>query len=519
MLARNFGFTLLDRGCDAINLTSFRFYDRMYPSQDTVDQLGNLVALPLQGRALKLGNSAFIDESWNAYPDQLAILEKTQRLSRAEVEQRLGEWLCERTGQTILSATDFRKERLKPWKRNDYFHPSDVTGILHIVLADGIYVDAMNLAPRIQNQIRCLATIDNPEFYKRKNVGRSNYYLLRTIYLGKDTEGYIKIPRGLFEALIEKCVEVKIPYDIEDHRETGRPIRATFQGELRTQQDLAAEKLLRFSDGILSAATAFGKTVVCSYLIASRKVTTLILLESSDLVEQWIDELNRFLSIDEPLPTYTTKTGRIKQRSSVIGSLQAGQDKTTGIVDVAMIGSVFKKGAFFHRLDQYGMVIMDECHHAASAQAQEVLRRVRAKYVYGVSATPIRSDGLEKINYMLLGPVRHQYTAKEHAQSQGIQLYVRPRFTQVVDFSETKLDIHRAYELISESEVRNTQIVQDVVSSVQEKRTPVILTTRKKHAKLLYDTLSGGSCISSVRRQQSQAEPGDSSTDATGSRQ
>ena len=489
-VARQFGFALLDKGCESINLGSFRFYDRMYPAQDSSDKIGNLVALPLQGRALREGNSAFVDSAWNAYPDQLTVLWNTKRLGREDIEEKLLRWSTETNGYSAIWTYRQGKERLKPWKRSDRFHKEDVTGVFHIVLADGVYVDTLNLSPRIQNQIRCLATIDNPEFYRRKNSGNSTYYYLSTIYLGKDIDGYIKVPRGLFEPLTEKCKESGIVFDVEDNRNTGRPIRVSFRGELRTQQDLAAEKLLRFDNGILSAATAFGKTVVCSYLIAQRKVSTLVLLESTDLVDQWIDELNRFLNIDEEPPAYKTKTGRIKMRKTVIGTYQAGTDKTTGIIDVAMIGSVYRKGEIFPEIDRYGLVIMDECHHAASLQAQQVLRRVKAKYVYGVSATPLRSDKLEKINYMMLGPIRHQYTPREHAIKQGIQLLVRPRFTRVVDFSEEKLEIHQAYELISEDADRNRQIVEDVHSVIQTGRTPVILTRLKKHAKLLYDTLS-----------------------------
>lgn len=489
-LARQFGFALLDKGCESINLTSFRFYDRMYPSQDSSGQLGNLVALPLQGRALKAGNSAFVDCSWNAYPNQLEVLWRTKRLSQKDIEGKLLQWNEERTRQTSApSAYLLRKERLKPWKRDDAFHAEDVVGKFHIVLADGVYVDALNLTPRIQNQVRCMATIDNPEFYRRKNSGNSTYYCLSMIYLGKDVDGYIQVPRGLFERITEKCREAGIPYDVEDQRTTGRPIRVSFNGELRTQQDLAAEKLLRFENGVLSAATAFGKTVVCSYLVAQRKVSTLILLENTDLVDQWVDELNRFLVIDEEPPTYRTKTGRVKKRQSVIGTLRSGSDKTTGIVDVAMIGSVYHQGQILPELDRYGLVIMDECHHAASAQAQQVLQRIKAKYVYGVSATPMRSDKLEKINYMMLGPIRHQYTPKEHALAQGMGLYVRPRFTRVVNFSEEKLEIHRAYELISENDDRNEMIIQDVRDCIQKGRSPVVLTRLKKHAKHFYDKL------------------------------
>lgn len=146
------------------------------------------------------------------------------------------------------------------------------------------------------------------------------------------------------------------------------------------------KRLLAYDNGILSAATAFGKTVVCSYLIT-----------------QWEEELKRFLVIDEELPEYQTKTGRVKKRTSVIGILKGGKDTMTGIIDIAMIGSLYKKGKFHEKLNTYGMIIMDECHHAASATAQEILKKVNAKHVYGMSATSMRSDNLEKINYMLLG--------------------------------------------------------------------------------------------------------------------
>ena len=127
------------------------------------------------------------------------------------------------------------------------------------------------------------------------------------------------MPRGLRERIAEECTKAGIPIDISDQREIGRPIRASFKGDLRLQQELAAEQLLKNSDGVLEAATAFGKTVVCSYLIAERKVNTLILLQSKDLLAQWWDELNKFLDIREELPEYETKTGRKKKRDSAIG--------------------------------------------------------------------------------------------------------------------------------------------------------------------------------------------------------
>ncbi len=487
--ARNFGLLLLDKGASTINLKSFCCYDRMYPSQDTADSIGNLIALPLQGQALKNGNSAFVDENWNAYEDQWGRLLRTKKLSQEEVEQSIAKWQRELFAQKGAAVFSNDKSRPKPWNRHDHMIASDVTGKLHIVLADGVYIDALNLQPRLQNQIRCMAAFDNPVFYKNRRLGYSNYYHFSTVYMGQDVDGYIKIPRGLLEKVTAECEKSKINYDIEDHRETGRPIRVSFKGELRMQQDLAAQRLLTFDNGILSAATAFGKTVVCSYLIAQRKVNTLILLESTDLIAQWQDELDRFLVIDEEPSEYRTKTGRVKKRSGVIGTLKGGKDAMTGIIDIAMIGSLYKKGAFHEKINSYGMVIMDECHHAASATAQEILKRVNAKYVYGVSATPMRSDSLERINEMLLGPVRHKYTAIERAVEQGIDHFVIPRYTRVVNTAEIEADINAAYALIAGSTVRNAQIIEDTRGCIRQGRTPVVLTRFKEHARQIYEGL------------------------------
>lgn len=489
-MARNFGFLLLDKGSASINMKSFHYYDRMYPSQDVASSIGNLIALPLQGQALKNGNSAFVDANWNAYPNQWdVLLNKTEKLGIEDIEKYMVKWqgeLAESRG--MLAGTDMNS-RPKPWKKKCEFVKADVIGKLHMVLSNGVYIDTLNLMPRIQNQIRSMAAFDNPEFYKNKRMGYFNYYNFSAVYLGKDVDGYIQIPRGLKEQIIEECNIAGIAVDISDQKEKGRPIRVSFKGDLRTQQELAAEKLLSYSDGVLSAATAFGKTVVCSYLIAERKVNTLILLQSKDLLNQWVEELNKFLDIKEEPPEYETKTGRKKKRDSVIGILHGSKNTLTGIVDVAMVGSMYSKGKFNDFINSYGMVIMDECHHAASNTSMELLQKINAKYVYGVSATPKRGDSLDKIIYMLLGPLRHRFTALERAQEQGIGHYFVPRYTRVVDTADSKDDINKAYSLISTSKVRNEMIVNDVIACIAMKQTPVILTRFKEHAKLLYDTL------------------------------
>ena len=182
--ARNFGFLLLDKGSTSINLKSFHYYDRMYPSQDVASSIGNLIALPLQGQALKNGNSAFVDENWNAYPDQWdALFNKTKKLGIEDVEQCMAKWQGE-LAEVRGTLTNIEKNvRPKPWKKKCEFCKSDVVGKLHMVLGNGVYIDTLNLMPRIQNQVRSLAAFDNPEFYKNKRLGYSNYYNFSAVYL------------------------------------------------------------------------------------------------------------------------------------------------------------------------------------------------------------------------------------------------------------------------------------------------------------------------------------------------
>ena len=492
-LVRKFGFVLLDKGAEQVNLKSFKYYDRMLPAQDSLPDnsaLGNLIALPLQGKALQEGNSAFVDGNWNAYPDQWKILFSKPRLSHEFLEEKIKEW--SNHIEDIVADAD-ENDREKPWNRIQHFNKNDVDGKLHITLSNGIYVDNTNLKASMQNKIRRMAAFSNPVFYKHQIIGTSNYDTPRWIYLGKDhLSGYIQIPRGLQDNLLERARQADVDYEIKDERQRGKHINVDFKGELRPEQDKALKELTKYDNGILHAATAFGKTVVSSAIIAQKKVNTLIILESSALIEQWKDALEKFLNIDEELPSYETKTGRVRKRKSLIGTLQGVHDSMTGIIDIAMAGSLCKKGEFHKLLNEYGLVLIDECHHSASETIANVLKELKAKYVYGVTATPKRADGLEKINYMLIGPIRYSYTAKEKAKEQGIQHLVYPRFTRTVPprgVITGKMHPNEAYDIIHNNDLRDEQIVDDVKNCVSAGRTPVVLSRYKDHSEKLYKRL------------------------------
>ena len=485
-LARRFGFALLEKGAESVNLKSFKYYDRMIPTQDALPEggLGNVIALPLQGMALKNGNSAFVDENWNAYEDQLKVLGCTKRLTKQEIEDYLSLWYSS-------GATDGDDGNETPWDKNSEIEAGSVKGVVNIVLADRIYIDSTGMTNKTKRQLRRMATFSNKQYFQNQAMDMPNYDESRFIYLGNDEGKYIVLPRGLRERILKEFDKAGIEYKIEDKRTEGRKLNISFKGELRGSQIPAVDSMLENDIGILHAATAFGKTVVCCDMIAKRGVSTLILVDRADLMNQWLKRLDEFLDIDEELPEYQTKTGRTRKRKTLIGNLQGAHDTLTGIVDVAMIRSLKKKDGFHPMLKEYSQVYFDECHHAASDSAIEVLQEINAKYVYGVTATPKRGDGKEKINEFLLGPIRYRFTAKDRAEEQNIDHLVYPRFTRTVKphhLSKTPYG-NDAFELIRNNDVRDDQIIKDVVACIQAGRTPVVLTKYVDHAKKLAERL------------------------------
>ena len=499
---RRFGEALLAKGAESVSLKSFRYYDRMMPMQDSLPEgkLGNLIAIPLQGQALRKGNSAFVNEYWKPYKDQWSKLLHTRKMSEAEVDAYVKSWCPEDNAMEMFQSDKVDEQEdsnlllfgSNPKSSTRYFKTEDATGAVKIIQADGIYIDKRNLKPRLQNAIRRLAAYSNPQFFQNLALGFSTRETPRIVYDGYDEGNYIVLPRGCFEELKRYLSDAEISYDIVDKRQEGRTIDVSFNGELYPEQMVAAERLLAYDIGMLAAATAFGKTVIGANLIARRKVNTLVLVHTVEIMNNWVRDLNRFLTINEQLPTYTTPMGRVKQRDSVIGTFSSQKKAATGIIDIAMIGSLGKEDDINSMVRDYGMIIVDECHHAAATTFENVLRASAAKYVYGMSATVKRGDKQERKLLMQLGPIRHRYTAKERAMKQGISHYIYPRFTRMVDLSPSEdKHISELYRLIVDSELRNMQIVADAVDCVKKGRTPVVMTKYREHAENLYGLLQG----------------------------
>lgn len=488
--ARKFGSGLLTRAMARRHELRFQSYDRLFPSQDTVPKggFGNLIALPFQGRAQREGNTLFVDEQFVPYTDQWAFLSTLHKITSEELTEHLTQLCVDGDMGAMLESTE-----QTPWpskRRPKELTRADFPVQVRLMISNLLYVDKTGFSHGALNAVKRLAAFKNPEFYKKQAMRLPVYNTPRVFDCSYEDSDFLGIPRGCMDALTDLLEAYGIPDSLEDQRQTGRTIDVSFNGALRPEQVPAADALLKHDIGVLSATTAFGKTVVGAYLIGARRVNTLILVHSSALLEQWKTSLEQFLDIREPLPEQPKRRGR-KKRLEHIGQIGAGKHTRSGIIDIAIMQSLFegdeKEVKSF--VAEYGMVLCDECHHVAAFTFERILREVKARYVYGLSATPVRQDGHQPIIFMQCGPVRYRVDAKSQAEKRAFSHYVIPRFTRARLPAARK--IQDVYAGIIGNEARTNQIISDAVRLIAEGRTPLLLTERKEHAMRLAEELQG----------------------------
>lgn len=475
-VARKLGAYLLTQTMNRRPEIGLDSYDRFFPSQDTLPRggFGNLIALPLQKKPRDQGNSVFVDHQLVPYPDQWAFLSSMQRVSRAEIDRILSrrEAEGEMTGvrAVIMDETENEPWMLAPSRR---YKESPVIGpfpdCLQLVLNNQIYLEKEALSPSLRNRIIRLAAFQNPEFYKAQAMRLSTYGIPRVISCGEEFPKHLGIPRGCLEELMLLLKELKIKVEMRDERSLGTPIDLTFHGTLYPEQQLAADQLIQEDIGVLSASTAFGKTVIGAWLVAQRKVSTLVIVHRRQLMDQWVESLATFLEIDK----------------KDIGRVGGGQHKPTGMIDVAMVQSLVKQGTVDDLVETYGQVIVDECHHISAVSFEQVIRAAKAKYITGLSATVIRQDGHHPIIFMQCGPVRFRVDDRQQAASRAFVHRVQARRTSFCLPARTDesqpMGIQEIYAVLETDPERNQLILADVLHAVREGRSPVLLTERREH--------------------------------------
>jgi len=452
-------------------------YDRLFPNQSTMPRggFGNLIALPLQFQARQDGNTVFVDDDFTPYADQWDHLSSLPRLRQERVEELARE--AARSGRVVgIQVAECNSEA--PWlnaprRRQPIMGP--IPSEVRAVLAQRLFVEKNDLPNALIDQIKRLAAFQNPEFYKKQAMRLSTALTPRVINCAEELPEHIDLPRGCLAAVESLLSEYGIAIAVEDLRSDGEPLDVGFHGQL-TQMQLRASKALSEHDmGVLVAPPGAGKTVIAIELIARRGRNTLVLVHRAQLLDQWRTRLSMFLDL--------------KPRD--IGQLGGGKRRTNGQLDVATLQSIARRSDVDEIMTGYGHVIVDECHHVPAVSFERVMREVRARFITGLTATPERRDGHHPILQFQLGPVRHAVDPRILAQQRQFEHRLIVRETGFQLSNPEASGIQEVYAQLATDTARNDLILNDVIQSVEDGRSPIVLTERRDHLEFLAKRLQG----------------------------
>ncbi len=472
--ARKLGCTILTRTLDERHQIGLDSYDRFFPNQDTLPKggFGNLIALPLQWAPREKGNSVFLNPEGFPYPDQWEFLSDLEKLSFEKLETILQE--ASRTGQIINIQSSLADETADedPWtqppseRKIEKPIPGPLPQSVRLVQGNLIFIEKKGLPPAFIARLIRLAAFQNPEFYRAQAMRLPTYDKPRIICCAEDFPEYIGLPRGCLDEILALFEAHGAKSQLIDERYQGQSIKAQFVGKLRPDQEKITSALIPYDNGILSAPTAFGKTVLAAWFIAARGVNTLVLVHRQQLLDQWRDRLASFLDLS------------LKE----IGQIGGGKDQPSGIIDVGILQSLNRKGKVKDIVAEYGQIIVDECHHIPAFSFEQVLKKVKAKYVLGLTATPVRKDGHHPIVLMQCGPIRHKENPQKATKDQPFEHVVFPRKTNFrISRMANDTTIQEIYNALIMDQDRNDLIFDDLLSALEAGRSPLLLTERTEH--------------------------------------
>lgn len=466
--ARKLGSLLIQEAMEGNKNLKFDSFDRMFPNQDYLPQggFGNLIALPLRHDAYLKGNSSFINDLQQVIDHPIEYLASLPKLQEQQLDQILNSYY-----------------------KNDYFFDQQQMGLsldtntkyskqMYGLENTMLCIEKKELNLYTLSVLKRLGSMYNPEYFLKQKLKKPIYRETtpRVLSYYEEDDRYLYLPRGQKYKLQEIFPEAEI--QIEAQVTNGQVIDTVFTGELRQNQQEAVKTLMQYDMGIMKAVPGFGKTVMALYMIAQRTVSTLVIVPNKEIQKQWEERIHEFLTIPP---------GKSK-RDSYIGIYNGSKKKLRGHIDIAIAASLANLENIAVTLKEYGMIIIDECHHAASDTFTRVLRNVNAKYIYGFSATPKRKDGLEKVMHMFCGPIRYETSSFQIQNTYRFQQLLIPRMTTMRCLDDNKTYTQYCSDIMND-QVRNSLIVKDVVKEFQNDGKIIILSERRQHLTILYEML------------------------------
>ena len=434
-------------------------YDRFFPSQDFLPRagFGNLIALPLQKKCRALGNTEFLNVDQPAlqpWPDQWSFLSQIKRLGPSQVEA-----LLEKIPPVSVGPGHSRA--VSASVRQRYPAPKQIRSALGATLS----IEKSGIPPWLLAQMKQLALLHNPQFYEREKLRLSTWRIPRFIRCYEEDSSHIHLPRGTLEELKDLAKDAGSELFLADHRPVPDKLSLKFLGSLTPQQMKAVRAVLSDDMGVLIAPPGAGKTVMGCYAVAERNVPTLILAHRKPILDQWRAQLGELLGLS----------------SRVIGQVGGGRNHQTSIIDLGMLQSLKRFDELESFFSNYGLIIVDECHHLPAYTFEACIKKSPVRYILGLTATPYRRDGLQEIITLQCGSIRYTMAPVEDGFSRTLVVRETP-FTYSEDGNPSIQEIFRS---LVRDDARNELIRTDVCQALIQGRRCLILSHWKEHCELL----------------------------------
>lgn len=462
--ARRLGTLIVARASSFHRGMKLSTYDRFFPNQDTCPKggFGNLIALPLQQEPRKSGHTLFLDENFEPVFDQWAYLASLQKIDLTELQRLLeisfrNENDSEPTESLSLNFDEAALNVIPQAIRR-----GDFKGTLKLLRNSQITIPLAGLPASLGAALKRLGTIANPLFYEKQRLRFSTVNIPRFIFCGEEHDDRLVLPRGTLHEIEKLVSKAGGKVEVIDRRPAQATADLSFTGTLTVIQNAAVDAMLGHEEGVLVAPPGAGKTVMACAAIARRGVSTLILVHRKQLLEQWSDRLQTFLGLS-------------KNEIHILGKARNPEAPVALGMFPTLARSEFPEAL----LAKYGHVIIDECHHVPAASFEAAMKRCSAHYILGLTATPNRKDGLQKILFLQCGPIRHRIDL-DHSEEQSRTVFVR-EFSLRLPSERDRLPIHQIWEHLIQSGARNRAIAADVSSALEEQRYCALLSDRKEH--------------------------------------
>jgi len=469
LIARRLGTLLVAKASARHPRLSLSTYDRFFPNQDILTDggFGNLIALPLQAKPRESGNSVFVDENFEPVPDQWAYLAGLPRVGRDHLDSLLEQAVPAVEGETQMRFEDRALDVIPATVKK-----GDFSGEVTAVRKAQLEIPTTGLPPSLLSSLKRLATMANPVFFEKQRLRFGTWNTPRFLFSGEVHADRLLLPRGVEAAARELFRKAGGSLGIDDRRPQAEECEFKFHGELSADQQSAVDAMLAHDDGVLIAPPGAGKTVMGCALIAARKVPALVLVHRKPLLDQWRSRIETFLGLD----------------SGDIGVLTAEGVAGTPKVVLAMIQTLANSPAPGALFAPYPHVLIDECHHVPAASFEAVMKTCTARYFLGLTATPTRKDGLQKILFQQCGPVRHRM---EISADPGIERHLIVREIQLgLPPEDMNMPLHELWGYLAHHEERNRTIATDIVDALREGRRCAVLSDRKEHLAILEKTIA-----------------------------